>query len=145
MLLPLRLLCTDKFIRKDGTSIIFIQYCFSAEKRVLLNSGIAIPPQFWNHKKQHVLTSLPPRYGAVDLLNTQLKIILRFAEDLVDLAIKKQITQKGTFVKEAFENNWNVDQLERHLLQHTSSQHQTEKESQDIYFQIDQYIAAKKG
>jgi hypothetical protein len=44
MLLPIKLICPKNKVRKDGTSIIFIQYCGSDNKKTLLNTEIAIPP-----------------------------------------------------------------------------------------------------
>ena len=43
MLLPVKPICERKFVRRDGTSLIYIQYCFSAEKRTLLNTEITVP------------------------------------------------------------------------------------------------------
>ena|ERR1700712_1775933 len=52
MLLPIKPICPVNKIRRDGTCPIFLQYCFNAKKRTLLNSGIAIPPLFWSSRKQ---------------------------------------------------------------------------------------------
>lgn len=43
MLFPIKAICNPKEIRRDGTAIIFIQFCYSSENRTLLNTGIAIP------------------------------------------------------------------------------------------------------
>lgn len=59
MLLPLSLICEEKNVRKDGTSIILIQYCYKSEKRTTFNTGIAIPPKYWSKKKQTILRDLP--------------------------------------------------------------------------------------
>ena len=66
-------------MRRDGTSIIFIQYCHSLEKRTLLNSGIAIPPNYWNLKRLRINTDLPVCYGNAEQLNEH----LQFQMDLV--------------------------------------------------------------
>ncbi len=47
MLLPLKAIIS-KYVRKDGKSVIYYQYCFSSENRVQLDTEIAIPPSFWN-------------------------------------------------------------------------------------------------
>jgi hypothetical protein len=39
MLLPLKPICSRREIRRDGTSIIYIQYCFSSKHRTDLNTG----------------------------------------------------------------------------------------------------------
>jgi hypothetical protein len=46
------IICKMEAIRKDGLCNIYIQYCYSAKKRTLLNSGIAIPPHFGILKNQ---------------------------------------------------------------------------------------------
>jgi hypothetical protein len=46
MSLPVKFICKSKQKRKNGTSIIFIQYCFRAGKKLLLNTEIAIPPEY---------------------------------------------------------------------------------------------------
>ena len=51
MLVPIKSICERKDMRRDGTSVIYIQYCYSADKRTLLNSEIAIPHAYWNKKK----------------------------------------------------------------------------------------------
>ena len=50
MLLPIKPICSPRKIRRDGTSQIFLQYCYSATNRTLLNTGINIPPDCWNNK-----------------------------------------------------------------------------------------------
>lgn len=68
MKLPLKPICTSKDIRKDGTSLIFIQYCFSAENRTALNTKIAIPPKNWDEKKLTIRQNLPECYGKATVL-----------------------------------------------------------------------------
>lgn len=145
MLLPLSLICEKKDMRKDGTSIVFIQYCYSSEKRTNLNTGIAIPAKYWSKKRQIITSDLPKEYGAVDILLKELKQKLRFAEDLIDLAMRKNIQNKGKFVKEAFDLNLDVDQLEKNEEKIKQLAGETEKMSLDIYFQLDDYIKIKTG
>lgn len=40
MKLPVKAICENKFLRRDGTAIIFIQCCFTSEKRILLNTEL---------------------------------------------------------------------------------------------------------
>ncbi|MEO5562010.1 MAG: Arm DNA-binding domain-containing protein, partial [Chitinophagaceae bacterium] len=86
MSLPVKPLCKKTLIRKDGTSIIFIQYCHSVEKRTLLNSGIAIPPSYWNLKRLRINADLPATYGTAEALNGQLRNLIRIAEDILAFA-----------------------------------------------------------
>jgi hypothetical protein len=62
-MLPIKPVCAKKDMRKDGTSIIFLQYCYSIDKRTLLNTGISIPPGLWNRKKLRIDGSLRENYG----------------------------------------------------------------------------------
>ena len=94
MLLPLSLICDKKDMRKDGTSVVFIQYCYSSEKRTNLNTGVAIPAKYWSKKRQIITGDLPTNYGSVEILLQELKQKLRFAEDLVELAMRKNIQNK---------------------------------------------------
>jgi hypothetical protein len=43
-------ICKKNKAHKDGTSVVFIQYCFTSSGRTLLNTGIAIPSNYWNEK-----------------------------------------------------------------------------------------------
>jgi len=70
---------------------------------------------------------------------------LRFAEDLVELAIRKDIQNKGKFVKEAFDLNLDIDQLEKNEEKIKQLAAETEKANLDIYFQLDDYIKMKTG
>jgi hypothetical protein len=72
-----------RFIRKDGTSLIYIQYCFSAKQRTLLNTKIAIPPQYWNQKKENISEKLPEKFGIVENLDAELKRMIAVVEDLI--------------------------------------------------------------
>jgi hypothetical protein len=145
VLLPLSLICEKKDMRKDGTSIVFIQYCYSSEKRTTLNTGIAIPAKYWSKKRQIITSDLPKEYGTVDILLKELKQKLRYAEDVVDLAMRKNIQNKGKFVKEAFDLNLDVDQLEKNEEKIKLLAGETEKINLDIYFQLDDYIKIKTG
>jgi hypothetical protein len=63
MSLPIKPICKANDSRRNGTSVIYFQYCFSAENRTLLNTGIAIPSQHWNKAKLCIKNSLPEVYG----------------------------------------------------------------------------------
>ncbi len=106
MLLPLKLICERKFARRNGTGLIYIQYCFSAEKRTLLNTEIAIPPAYWNKKRSCITNNLPEAYGKVQHLNDELNRMFRIVEDLVSFALKNKISDTGNFVKKTFNHNF---------------------------------------
>ncbi len=62
MLLLLQPICPLSKVRKDGTSIIFLQYYRSEHDKTLLNTEIAIPAKFWNKKSKRVSDDLPEEH-----------------------------------------------------------------------------------
>jgi len=125
---PVKLIQKKGAVRKDGTSIIFIQYCYSGDERILLNSGIAIPPNFWNKKTARISDKLPDLYGDVQTLQSQLTRQMRKAEDIITYALRKKNISPLKFLKDNF---------------HLSSQWQPEQMANTqinlcIYYQIDQ-------
>jgi hypothetical protein len=83
-------------MRKDGTSIVFIQYCYSSEKRTNLNTGIAIPAKYWSKKRQIITSDLLKEYGSVDILFKELKQKLRFAKISLTSPCEKIHRTKGS-------------------------------------------------
>ena len=65
MSLPIELIIRKGKVRKDGTSLIFLQYCFSSTKRILLGTDISIPEIFWNKKHLSISPLLPNECGIV--------------------------------------------------------------------------------
>ena len=89
---PIKLIIKKGAIRKDGTSLIFLQYCHSAEQRVLLSTDIPIPANYWNKKTERITENLPAQYGNVNELQICLTEKLRKVEDMVEYAVKKRST-----------------------------------------------------
>jgi len=50
MIYALKPVCKKDWKRKNGTSLIFIQYCRGTNQRVLIDTQVAIPPEYWNRK-----------------------------------------------------------------------------------------------
>src|SRR3954452_19405103 len=111
MSLPLKAICSAKRVRRDGTSLIFIQYCYSAVKRTLLNTGIGIPPQFWNKRKECVSNSLPPAYGKSEQLNEEIRRMVRLADDIITFATRSEMEDPLEFVKQTFHPQYSVKDL----------------------------------
>ncbi len=132
---PIKLIQKKSAVRKDGTGIIFIQYCYSADERTLLNSGIAIPPNFWNKKTSRISEKLPDHYGHVQALQSQLIRLMRKAEDMVTYALRKKNISPLKFLKDNFHlsSHWKPEQMA-----HTQT-------NLCIYYQIDQYIKDKES
>ena len=102
MLLPIRPICNRKKVRRDGTSLIQIQYCYSSEKKTLLSTGIAIPPNYWVKKRLCISDNLPTTYGNYRQLNTELKRMLRVTEDIIEEALKDKISDPVSFKKNIY-------------------------------------------
>ncbi len=138
MLQPVKPVCKKTFIRKDGTSIIFIQYCHSIDKRTLLNSGIAIPPNYWNLKRLRINNDLPGCYGQAEALNGKLQSLIRIVEDILAFAAKRQILDPLSFLKKTFRPGFDLTSLEE-----KAKQVESPKVNLDVFFQIDEYIKSK--
>jgi len=77
---PIKLIVRKAKVRKDGTNPICIQYCYSADQRVVLNTGIAVPTQYWNRKTGRISKDLPSTYGNAEEMEKNLTEKLRNAE-----------------------------------------------------------------
>lgn len=116
MLLPIRAICRSKRVKKDGTAPIFLQYCYSRTQRTLLSTGIAVPPEYWQKKQLRISPQLPPEFGDAVKLNDELLRQKRLVEDLVAKATRKQISDKGAFVKKAFSPTLDLNSLDERIV-----------------------------
>ena len=143
MHLPVRAVCKAAEVRRDNTAIIGIQYCFSSDKRVKLDSGIAVPPKYWNSKKQCIFDSLPKTFGICTALNKQLSDEIRKAEDIISLGL--QLNEHPLeFLKKYYKPNQTIaailNEVESNKRQEILNDINLNK---NIYFQIDNYIKVK--
>jgi hypothetical protein len=60
-------------------------------KRTTLNTGLSIPPRFWNKKQEVVSDNLPGEHGSASLIKDKLIGLLLLEEDLIKLRIEKII------------------------------------------------------
>ncbi|GEO11372.1 site-specific integrase [Segetibacter aerophilus] len=135
---PIKPVCNSRFIRKDGTCLIYIQYCFSHESRTLLNTAIAIPPEYWNQKKECVSDKLPEVFGAAEEINFELKRMMRAVEDIIDYGIKKKVPEIGKFVKKTFTPDFKISITQKVDLDKQGAA------NINIYDQIDEYSKSKE-
>ncbi|QEC69264.1 site-specific integrase [Panacibacter ginsenosidivorans] len=131
---PIKLIIKKGKVRKDGTSLIFLQYCYSSSKRVLISTQVAIPPFYWNKKADRISENLPAEYGGVLSLETSLREKVRRAEKLVDYAIKRSKICPATFLKTNFLGNDNF------YLESVDY----DKQKMDVFYQIEKYIKDKR-
>ncbi|MEJ0105585.1 MAG: phage integrase SAM-like domain-containing protein [Bacteroidota bacterium] len=145
MLLPLKPICEAKNVRGDGNSLIFIQYCYSAEKRTTVNTKIAIPPASWNKKRLCISDTLPPRYGDPKILNAEVKRMLRLAEDIIDIGVKKGAGNRGMFLKQVFKPDLDLSELEKDIEKvNIQVDAAVNKTNLNLFYQIDDYIKSKE-
>jgi integrase len=140
MLLPIRPICNRKKTRRDGTSLIQIQYCYSAEKKTLLNTGIAIPPGFWTKKSLCISDKLPSCYGTFQDLNIELRRMLRIAEDIVDFANTNNIKDPVEFTKRTFSPSYDTSTLKNG---DEKRELKVVQINTNVFYQIDDYIKSK--
>ena len=143
MYMPLKAVIKTAKIRKDNTCIIGLQYCYTNEKRVQLNSGLFINPQYWNNKKRCISDTLPKSIGNSTELNKQLNRELRKAEDIISIGIQRNENPLD-FIKKYYK----PDQTIEFILNEIDSNNSREllndiNFNKNIYFQIDDYIKVK--
>jgi len=132
---PIKLIVRKGKVRNDGTALISLQYCYSAEQRVVLSTGVGIPVQFWNRKTGRISKDLPSTYGDVEQLEAAITEKLRKAEDMVTYALTQRGTCPMKFLKENFylQDNWKLEQMS------------DAKKNLDIYSNIDDYVKSKQS
>lgn len=138
MLFPIRLICSSQKMRGNGTSLVFIQYCFSSGKKTLLNTEISIPPGCWNKKLQRVSENLPIEYGNPSMLNKELHRLLRLAEDIINYGLEHG-KNSVKFVKEVFKPDFELTNLRTIEVNTGFNPFNT-----NLYYQFDAYIDSKK-
>ena len=141
MLLPLKPICSASKARRDGTSLIFLQYCKTETRKTLLNTDIAIPSQYWSKKLCRVKDDLPPAFGNAEEVNLELHRMFRLAEDIIHLANKLQIEDTVSFAKKTFRPDLTVADLKA-----IEKNYEALKPGQnlDFFYQLDVYIKSKE-
>ncbi|MEP7232563.1 MAG: site-specific integrase [Ginsengibacter sp.] len=144
MHLPIKLLCS-KTSRKDGTSPIYIQYCFRSDKRILLNSKIYIPPKYWNKRFLRISNELPLGFGCAGKLNEKLDRLIRFAEDIIYYARDKNIADELLLLKRSFNTSGDAPPVDTIIMEAESfTANRGNQTNLDLYYQIDDYIKSKE-
>jgi len=112
-----------------------LQYCYSAEQRVVLSTGIGIPLKYWNRKTGRISKDLPLVYGDVQTLDTSITEKLRKAEDMVTYDLKQRDTCPMKFISDNFHlnNNWKLEQMS------------DAEKNLDVYWNIDDYVESKRS
>lgn len=131
---PIRLIIKKGKVRKDGTSLIFLQYFYSETKRILIGTDIGIPESYWNKKTSSISRSLPNEYGDPEKLESDLREKLRRAEKIVDFALKNANTCPVRFLKKNFKLAG-----DKYFEQAGYNYYKL-----DVFYQIEKYIRDKR-
>jgi integrase len=138
MFLPIKAICNRR-PRKDGTCVISIQFCFSSERRTLLFTGLAVPPEYWNKKTSRIHKTLPPEFGHAENMNMQLQRMMRAAEDIIYHAIEKKMPDPLTHLKQVFHPEITPENLANLTINSTSHK----IKDLDFFSHMDDYIKSK--
>ena len=143
MNMPLKAVIKTAKIRKDKTCIIGIQYCYTNEKRVKLNSGLSINPQYWNSKKCCISDTLPESLGDFNELNKLLHAELRKAEDIITIGIQRN-ENPLEFLKKYYKPDQSIECIKNEINSNINQELLKDVNfNKNIYFQIDEYIKVK--
>ena len=134
MLLPITTICSASKIRRDGTSIVFIQYCQSAESKTLLNTGIAIPQGFWHKMLRRISEKLPDQFGQADVLNAEIKRQVRPVEDILAFACERKYEDLVKFLKAIYKPDFDLKSLQKEAV---AKREIKPKENKGFFFQFD--------
>ncbi|WP_315816790.1 hypothetical protein [Paraflavitalea speifideaquila] len=99
MRLPIKFICRANKMNSDGTSTVFIQYCYNAEQKRCCTLVLKSHPRIGTVPNGALPIMLPAHHGNHEAMNKELRRLFRIAEDLVSHAIDKKMPDKGAFVK----------------------------------------------
>lgn len=84
-----------------------------ANQRTLVDTQIAIPPEYWNRKLLKVYEDLPSEHGDAAELNERLQKMMRLAEDMLSFCIKNTRDNPMFFLKKNFSPDLDITTLEQ--------------------------------
>jgi len=149
MQLPVKPICpASKIRKKDGTSIIFLQYCYNPTSKTLLDTGIAIPPQYWDNNKNKlcIKEDLPAEHGKAQELNDELDRLLALTKELIKMAKRQNVAYLGQYVKEKFSPTLNLDALAKADFNLTTAYvPEVRKRKEEFFDQLDKYVESKQN
>jgi len=152
MRVPIKPICEKKMSRKDGTSFIYFQYCYSwdPDLKTLLNTQIAIPATFWDKKKLCIKEQLPKenipiKFGCVAKMNDELDRQERLVCDLIKLVKDQGISEIGPYVKERFSPDLELEQFAMQEFNLKFYQVPEAKKKKEGFFKhLEEYVDIKK-
>ncbi|MBN8852781.1 MAG: integrase [Sphingobacteriales bacterium 50-39] len=142
MFLPIKPVI-DRRLRKDGTAVICIQYCYSSDRRTLLPTDLSLPPRYWNKRLSRISPELPPEFGQAEQLNAQLQKMIRAAEDIVNAALKEEVPDPIPVLKKTWNPSAGRSDLSEKAGAVAKPADGKPGVNQDFFYQLDDYIKAK--
>lgn len=143
MLLSVKLICRAKRVHEDGTCTVFAQYCYG-EKKVLLHTGIKVPPRYWSKVQECVSDNLPAEYGVAADLNKELLRMRSVANALALKAKALKTEERGKFIKASFSPALVPDNVEKKIVENERKEKELQQATLDVYYQFDEYIKSKQ-
>jgi hypothetical protein len=113
----------------------------------MLDTQILIPVSCWDKTKLVITSDLPPKFGNAKKINEALDAQLNLVADIIKYAEKRNIPDKGKFVRKYYKPDLDIysldvlvkkDEQERVVLEI-----EKKKTEIDVFYQIDQYILSK--
>jgi hypothetical protein len=114
----------------------------------MLDTRVVIPVSYWDKENLSILAGLPSDFGDPVKLNEVLQMQIRLVEDLITFAVKRDIPDRGAFVKEYYSPDLDIYALselvrQREMQRKEREDKQNPKVNFDLFFQIDDYIQSK--
>jgi integrase len=141
MFLPIKPVI-DRRLRKDGTAVICIQYCYSSDRRTLLPTDLSLPPRYWNKRLLRFSPELPPEYGQAEEMNARLQKMVRAAEDLINDALQRDL-DPIPFLKKSWNPSVASSDLSKKADRMAKPVDDKPGPNLDFFHQLDDYIKAK--
>lgn len=146
MRIPIKPLCEEKRIKANGKASIYIQYFHDGEHRTFLNTQLAIPPGYWDKRKQCIKETLPAEFGNHNQLNKEVDRQLRLAGDLITFGKSLGIAEIGSFVKENFSPSLDIEEFKIcQLSTGKSFVPESTKKKEGFFKHLEEYIQAKSN
>lgn len=95
-----KLVIKNKATKKDGTTPIYLQYCYDSEIRTLINTGEFIEPKHWNFEKDIVRKS----YEDFENLNGKLENKLNKLKNLILEAKNEGVDPTLDYIRNKYNN-----------------------------------------
>jgi integrase len=99
-----RFVIKKKYIKKNGCTPIYIQYIFTSDEKVLINSGVEILPIHWNPVTQSLRDNTGDYYEKnFSIINSEISNLMNEFKSFLGATINRKISPTIKFIKDHFE------------------------------------------